>query len=204
MIEVMIAVALMSVMSTSLVTLMVDFNNSYRGAQEKNTFKDIRTRVIQEINRPDSWIVTYTNNANFGCLLTATACGSNTNNPFIVYGKTSTQVVLDAVTDATSGFTILGRPCTGYPSANCPIRLTVVWNLIDQGGGNYPVGQFPQGAYADTDIPHTSFPHATFNYGFFGTKPALIHVVGTFTFDPSLMNNIRTDNYGFTLIKEVP
>lgn len=219
-VEIMVAVAISSVVLLGVTSMLKDFTSGFIQAERKNALVMIRTRVLNELTRKDSWIATYSNNTSFSCLFQTTqspTCGTG-DTRFNVLNSTSKMVLLATASDPNNGFTLEGEECPSpqntalYPSEGCPIRLEVTWSLRSWGditdfnsGAAYsytPTNVMPYG-YAPTSY-FPSWPISSGGYGYFGVVGAQIEVTGTFTVIASQQGKLNPSKYGFRLLKEVP
>jgi prepilin-type N-terminal cleavage/methylation domain-containing protein len=216
--EVMIGVGILSILTSAMFSIFVDSQFALRRTREKDFVQDLRSRIIQEINRQDSWIETYRRNSNFSCLLqrppTCTDVASEF--PFILYNRIG-GVAHDAVSSSTSGFTWDGRACNTALDNACPYRLELTWRLLSTanlGNTSFPTGYFPYGYHVSTYFSPPSFPSGFApyaGYGYLGTLPGQIRVTGRFlvhtpTGSAAVKSRAKVwgDKYGFQVYKEVP
>jgi type II secretory pathway pseudopilin PulG len=229
-IEVLIAASLSTIVLIGVTAMLRDFTKSFIKAERQNVMVMIRTRVINEISRKDSWVYTYNNNTSFACLFLSVAdpnCGTG-DTRFIVYDAAGKTIVNATAANPTTGFTKTGIACPtpaanfNYPSLNCPIRLEVSWTLKNLGYNadmssstnfNYvPTNMMPYGYYPDSFFP--SWPVGSGGYKFFGTVVSQVEVTGTFSVysgvgagksqAENLANELQPSKYGFKLLREVP
>lgn len=161
-IEVMISTGLVSLVLGSLIILLTDYSVLFREAQEKNALMTLRRRIIQNLNRRESWIVTYRDsqrNSSFDCFLdrdkTVLDCpgGGVGRNHFTLYGgrsfpPTTNSIVFSRNAPPTytspshpnHGLTSTGAYCetfsvnsTAASARRCPIRLELTWELLTFG-----------------------------------------------------------------------
>ena len=217
-VEVMVAIGLSTVLLLGVTSMLKDFTSGFVKADRKNVLVMIRTRVLNELTRKDSWVVTYSNNTSFTCLFQTVqdpACGTG-DTRFNVLNSTAKPVLLTTSANPNRGFTLNGEDCILWdevtPNPACPIRLEVSWSLRSWGditdfnsGTAYsytPTNVMPYG-YAPTSY-FPSWPISSGGYGYFGVVGAQLDVQGTFRVIPSLRNEMNPDKYGFRLLKEVP
>jgi len=156
-IEVMISTGLISLVFGSLMLLLNDYSVLFREAQEKNALMTLRRRIIQNLNRRESWIVTYRAPANtsFSCMLDRykkkADCPTGPT-AFTLYGGRAYPPPAGAVVFSTKtppaytaqhpnyGLTSTGAFCntfsegsTAYTAIRCPIRLDLTWELVTFG-----------------------------------------------------------------------
>lgn len=231
--EVMVAASLSAAVILGVAGMVSNFNLQMRDTTQRSVLNYLRTMVIQEMNKPASWIKTYVTNGSFECVLLndspcpdpakPDASGTLGGTIFKLYRATtstsnSNLIVVDfaGIPDGLrAGFTLDGKPCTTAVTEACPIRLLLQWSLVSQGGGVMPGGYysgattyFPTGYY--TSGYFSSLGLTSGYYGFIGNNPGQVNVTGTFTVFTGVTSKgprvfkSKTDDLNFSLIKEVP
>lgn len=172
-IEVMISTGLLTIVVGSLMGLLADYSQYFQEAQEKSSLMTLRRRIIQNLNRRDSWVITYravVNRSTFECFLhtskTANDCPADPDDRhFVLYsGRTYPEVSSAVVFSrypvpsftpiSTYGLTARGAYCNTFNKSaktgaalRCPFRLDLTWELLTFGIPNdtTPGQYFPTG-----------------------------------------------------------
>ncbi len=139
-IEVIVVVAIISIIALGITTMMQDMFTQQQRASQKGTLNSTRARLIEMLQNPTSWAATVahsSNNSALTCLRTGGACSNGTTVDFNVIDGTGTSFYPSAT--ATAGFRPDGTTCntfsTATPDRTCPFRWAFRATFTCPGGG---------------------------------------------------------------------
>lgn len=156
-IEVMIAVAIVTVLALGITTLLQDMYKQQQRGQQKATILTLQKRLIDAIQSTDGWeaiVANATNNSVVQCMrnpptpatgcanetwdvATNTAPGQGAAYLLNIYDTSGAALLLSRT--ATQGFTSDGRNCNTFSSATpnpqCPFRWDIYIRKTCAGGG---------------------------------------------------------------------
>lgn len=143
-IEVIVVVAIISIVALGIATMMQDMFSQQQRAAQKGTLNSTRARLIEALQSPSSWAATVAhadNNASLVCLRAGNTCTHNTTVNFNV-ADASGAIIYPSAT-ATAGFRPDGTNCntfsTATPDPTCPFRWALSATLTcPSGSGTCP------------------------------------------------------------------
>lgn len=114
-------------------TVMLNFANTQRLFASKNSSQtaltSLRENILNTIVNQPSWDRTKTMNASLACMSTyPSTCPDGFGGDINIYTSNGTLLV-DSL-NPSSGFTLAGKPCTGYSAQGndlCPLKASVSW-----------------------------------------------------------------------------
>lgn len=140
-IEVIVVVAIISIVALGIATMMQDMFSQQQKAAQRGTLNSTRARLIETLQNPTSWAATVAhadNNSYLACLRTGGTCNNNQTSGFNIVDSSGT-VIYPSPT-ATAGFRPDGTNCnsysTGTPDPACPFRWVVTWQGFCPGGNS--------------------------------------------------------------------
>jgi prepilin-type N-terminal cleavage/methylation domain-containing protein len=182
-VEVMIAVSVMSVVGLGLLHINSELQKAARQGTAKTAAREIRQNLVQVLENNESWVQTVSHKLNqtFLCLSGTGDCheaqgASKPGLPYAILDPVG-QVFYDGQ-NPTLGYTLNGAKCDKFPSPACPFHVELTWR---------PLCLPPPVA----------------------CRPSQVEVSGRVIFDvgPTAPVNMRMaynpDNYAFKIIKSV-
>lgn len=144
-IEVIVVVAIVSIVALGIATMMQDMFLQQQRAAQKGTLNSTRARLIETLQSPSSWAATVAhadNNASLACMRVGNTCTHNTTVNFNLADAQGTIIYPSAT--ATAGFRPDGTNCNTFstgitPDPACPFRWAISANLTcPSGSGTCP------------------------------------------------------------------
>lgn len=133
--EVMIAVAIISIIALGIGTLVDDMMRAQKKSNTVSVINTLRERIITNIQNGESWSRTAsdaTDNPDMTCMRASpTACDATTDHALNLRNAGGDPIYLGRGTN--HGFTLNGDLCTSYPTAPCIFRYSLVWRATCPG-----------------------------------------------------------------------
>lgn len=141
-IEVMIAVAVISIIALGIGTLVDDMMRAQRKTNVSAAMNSVRELLIASVQDGESWRATAadadvsTGNPDMTCMRPPTGgvCTAGVDYPLNLKNVTGTEAFYSAV--ATRGVTYEGELCNTYPNGNCRFRWVLTWTATCPSGSS--------------------------------------------------------------------
>lgn len=138
-IEVIVVVAIISIVALGIATMMQDMFSQQQRAAQKGVLNSTRARLIETLQNPTSWAATVAhadNNAYLSCLRTGGVCNNNQTSGLNLVDSSGAVIYPSAT--ATAGYRPDGTNCNtfsaGTPDPACPFRWAITWQGFCPGG----------------------------------------------------------------------
>lgn len=143
-IEVIVVVAIISIVALGIATMMQDMFSQQQRAAQKGTLNSTRARLLETLQSPTGWAATVAHTSNdsaLACMRVGNTCAHGTTGAFNIVDSTNTVIYPSAT--ATAGFRPDGSNCNtfsaGTPDPTCPFRWSFVWTAsCPSGSGTCP------------------------------------------------------------------
>ena len=134
-VEVMIAVAIISIIALGIGTLVDDMMKAQKKTNTTAVINTLRERIMTNIQNGESWSRTAsdaTANPNMTCMRASpSACDATTDYALNLQDASGNAIYSARVTN--HGFDLNGALCTTYPTAPCIFRYDLVWRATCPG-----------------------------------------------------------------------
>lgn len=143
-IEVIVVVAIISIVALGIATMMQDMFSQQQRAAQKGTLNTTRQRLVEMLQSPTSWAATVahtSNDSSLACMRVGNVCTHNTTVSFNVVDAGGTVFYPSAT--ASAGFRPDGTTCNTFstttPDPSCPFRWAFQATLTcPSGAGTCP------------------------------------------------------------------
>lgn len=163
-IEVIVVVAIISIVALGIATMMQDMFSQQQKASQRGMLNSTRTRLLETLQSPTGWAAMVANSANdasLACMRVGNTCAHGTTGAFNIVDSSGTVVYPSAT--ATAGYRPDGTTCntfsTSTPDPSCPFRWAFVWTAsCPSGSGSCPAPDVHiTGTFSYSPGPNSSF-----------------------------------------------
>lgn len=141
-IEVIVVVAIISIVALGIATMMQDMFSQQKKASQRNALNSTKARLIEILQSPRGWELTVGHSSNdtyLGCLRVGGTCADGFSSALNIIDSSGASYYPSAT--ATAGFRSDGSTCntfsTATPDPSCPFRWAFTWTAT------CPVGTDP-------------------------------------------------------------
>lgn len=137
-IEVIVVVAIVSIVALGIATMMQDMFSQQRKAAQRGNLNSLKLRLEELLKNPTSWentVAHANNNSSLACLRAGGVCNNGQTSLFDIVDSAGT--VFYPSSTGTAGFRLDGSNCnsfsTGTPDPACPYRWEIRWTAACPG-----------------------------------------------------------------------